>query len=165
MATMPSEPRSVGGRVDSAGRLVSADPELEQLQREAGSSIGKTLALPQVVAIAELARKLGILVARPAVVASANEDIELWVRATPEGDAILLTLENWTRRSPAAPRLTSLLGGAGEADASGERNEWSADEELRLISMSNDLADYLGVDLGEASGQPLTRVLRLEEDE
>jgi signal transduction histidine kinase len=165
MATMPSDPRPVGGRIDSAGRLVSADPELEQLQRDAGSSVGKMLALPQLVAIAELARKLGIPVSRPAVVASSEEDIDLWVRATPEGQDILLSLENWTSRPAAAARLTSLLGGATDAEAAAERKEWSADEELRLIAMSNDLAEYLAVDLGEAAGQALTRFVRLEEDE
>jgi len=157
--------RRITGRVDSAGRLVRADAELEQLQRQAGSSLGKTLALPQVVAIADLARKLGIPVARPAVVASAEEDIDIWVRATPEHDDVLLSIENWTARPAAAPRLAMLLGGASEGDAGADRNEWTADEELRLIAMSNNLAEYLGIDLGEAAGQPLTRILRLEEDD
>ena len=57
MASAPSEPRAVLGRVDKAGRLVAADPELEALQREAGSAIGQTLALPQVAAVSQLARK------------------------------------------------------------------------------------------------------------
>ena len=43
--------------------------------------------------------------------------------------------------------------------------EWAADEELRIIALSSDLADYLGIDVGEMAGQPLTRVVRLEEDE
>jgi hypothetical protein len=40
MASAPSEPRAVVGRIDKAGRLIAADPELEALQREAGSAIG-----------------------------------------------------------------------------------------------------------------------------
>jgi signal transduction histidine kinase len=48
---------------------------------EAGSSIGATLALPQIAAVARLSRKLGIPVSRPAIAASSNHDIELWVRA------------------------------------------------------------------------------------
>jgi signal transduction histidine kinase len=165
MASAPNEARRISGRIDGAGRLVRADPELEQLQRDAGSSIGKTLALPQIVAIAELARKLGIPVSRPAVVASPDEDIDLWVRATPEHDDVVLSLDNWTGHPAAPPRLAALLGGGNEADAGADRQEWTADEELRLIAMSNNLADYLGVDLAEAAGQPLTRVLRLQEDE
>jgi signal transduction histidine kinase len=165
MAMVSSEPPSVHGRIDASGRLMRADPQLAQLQRDAGSSLGRALALPQLVAIAELARKLGIEVSRPAVVAAADEDIDVSVRATPEGQEIVLSLENWAARPAAAPRLTNLLGGATDADAAGERNEWSADEELRLISMSNDLAEYLRVDLAEAAGQPLTRILRLDEDD
>jgi PAS domain-containing protein len=165
MASAPSEPRAVMGRIDKAGRLISADPELEALQREAGSAIGQTLALPQVAAIAQLAHKLGIAVSRPALAASLDQDIELWVRATPEGDEVALSLEGWTARAPAGPRLASLLGRGSEADSAASRNEWAADEELRLISLSADLADYLGVDLTEMSGQPLTRLLKLEEDE
>src|SRR5215470_8617625 len=165
MASVPSEPRPVLGRVDKAGRLVSADPALEELQREAGSDIGHALALPQIAAIAELARKLGIPVARPAVAASLERDIEIWVNATPEGDEVVLSLEGWTERSPAAPRLASLLGRGSDVDASASRREWAADEELRLISISAELAEELGVDATEAAGQPLTRLFRLEEDE
>lgn len=165
MASAPSDPRSVAGRVDQSGRLIAADPELEALQKEAGSNLGQTFALPQVAAVAQLARKLGIPVARPAVAASADHDLELWVRATPEGDEVTLAIEGWTIRPPAAPRLATLLGGADETESAQTRQEWAADEELRLISLSSELADYLGVEIAEAAGQPLTRIVRLDEDE
>jgi signal transduction histidine kinase len=108
---------------------------------------------------------LRISVSRPAVAASVDHDIDLWVRATPEGDEVALSLEGWTERAPAGPRLASLLGGGGESEAAQSRREWAADEELRLIMMSGDLAEYLGIDLAETAGQPLTRVFRLEDDE
>ncbi|MGZ2411467.1 signal transduction histidine kinase [Sphingomonas sp. F9_3S_D5_B_2] len=165
MASLPTE-QAVAGRLDGSGRLVSADPELERLQCDAGSGLGKTLALPQVAAIAQLARKLGIPVSRPAVVASNDEDIELVVRASPHGEDVLLSLENWTSRPAAGPRLASILGGAPpEATPAVEPNQWSVDDQLRLTSMSDRLAEYLGVDVAEATGKPLTRVLRLEEDD
>ena len=165
MASAPSEPRAIVGRVDRVGRLVSADPELEQLQTDAGSSLGKRLALPQVAAVADLARKLRIPVARPAIAAASDRDIELWVTATPEGDDIMLSLEGWTERAPSSPRLSSILGRGSEAPSAEPQQEWAADEELRLISLSAELADYLGVDINESAGQPLTRLLKLEEDE
>ena len=165
VASVPSEPRPVLGRIDRSGRLVSADPELEALQREAGSMVGEALALPQIAAVAELARKLRTPVSRPALAASTDHDIELWVRATPEGEEIALSLEGWTVRAPASPRLAAMLGGGAEAETGGARNEWAADEELRIISLSTDLAQLLGVDPDQAAGQALTRVLRLEEDE
>jgi hypothetical protein len=164
MASAPSEPRPIVGRIDKGGRLIAADPELESLQRQAGSSLGQRLALPQVAAVAELARKLGIPVTRQAVAASADHDIELWVQATPEGDEVVLSLQGWTERAPASPRLASLLGGPAE-DVPESHNEWAADEELRLISLSPELAEHLGVDVAEAAGQPLTRAMRLIENE
>jgi signal transduction histidine kinase len=165
VASAPSEPRAVLGRLDKAGRLIAADAELEALQREAGSALGRTLALPQVAAVAQLARKLGTAVARPALAASTEHDIELWVSAKPEGDEIALSLEGWTVRAPAGPRLASILGGNGERAAAASRNEWTTDEELRIISLSTDFAELLGVDVAEASGAALTRIVRLEEDE
>lgn len=164
MASAPSEPRAVHGKVDRLGRLVEADAELEALQREAGSSLGQRLALPQVASVARLARKLATPVSRPAIAASNEHDIDLWVKATPRGDDVLLALEGWTVRAPAAPRLTAILGGAGEADPGSVRLEWATDEELRLISLSADLAQALGVEPAEASGQPLTGIVRLEEE-
>ena len=164
MASAPSEPRVVVGRLDKAGRLIAADPELEALQREAGSSLGQTLALPQIAAVAKLARKLGSIVSRPAVAASADHDIDLWVNARPEGDEVALSLEGWTPRAASGPRLASILGG-GEASSATSQLEWATDEELRVISLSGEFAERLGVDVAEAAGQPLTRILRLEEDE
>lgn len=165
MASAPSEPRPVFGRLDRAGRLISADPELEALQREAGSTLGQPLALPQIAAVAQLARKLRTPVSRPALAASTDHDIELWVQATPEGDDVVLSLEGWTVRAPTGPRLAAILGGGTEADTGGARNEWAADEELRIISLSPDLAELLGVDPDDVAGQALTRVVRLDEDE
>lgn len=165
MASVPSEPRPVLGRLDRAGRLVSADAELEALQREAGAAIGQPLALPQIAAVAQLARKLRTTVSRPALAASTDHDVELWVQATPEGDEVALSLEGWTVRAPAGARLAAMLGGTADEETGGARNEWAADEELRLISLSPDLAELLGVKPDEAAGQPLTRVLRLDDDE
>lgn len=165
VASAPGEPRPVTGRVDRSGRLVAADSELEALQREAGAKVGQALALPQVAAVADLARKLRTAVSRPAIAAGSEQDIDLWVHATPEGEDVFLSLEGWTERPAAGPRLAAILGGGGDADSGAARNEWAADEELRLISISADLAELLGVGVAEAAGQSLTRLVRLEEDE
>ena len=61
--------------------------------------------------------------------------------------------------------LAAILGGGAEAETGGARNEWAADEELRIISLTPDLAEMLGVDPDSVAGQPLTRVVRLEEDD
>jgi len=132
---------------------------------EAGSSIGATLALPQIAAVARLSRKLGIPVSRPAIVASSNHDVEMWVRAVPEADEISLALEGWTARPAGSPRLAALLGGETGAETVSEVGEWAADADLRLTALSAPLAEKLGGDAGALIGLPLTRVFRLEEND
>lgn len=165
MASAPSDRGPVLGRMDGKGCLVSADPELAALQEEAGSRIGAELALPQVLAIARLALKLGVPISRPAVVAGAEQDIDLWVRASPDAGEVSLALERWTFRAPAAARLTGLVPSDREADIGGAPDEWATDEELRLVSISPSLAERSGLTAADAVGQPLTRFFKLEEDE
>ena len=165
MASAPSEPRPILGRVDRAGRLISADPELAALQVEAGSSIGGTFALPQIAGVARLARKLGIPVSRPAVAAGPDHDIDLWVRAVPQGDEVALALEGWSVRPASSSRLAQLLGGQDGSETAAEPSEWAADEDLRIVSVSSALAERLGGEGVQIVGQPLTKIFKLEEDE
>ena len=163
MASAAGNGDLVCGRVDSAGRLVEADTMLGRLQQEAGASVGERLMLPQLAAVARLVRKLGIAVARPAVVAGRDYDVELWVRGEPDGDDVLITIESWRRRPPQGPRLEQAARGEDLLPAT--RGEWATDTELRITELSADLAELLGVGVGEANGQPMTRLLRLLEGE
>lgn len=165
MASAPSDPGKVLGRIDRNGRLVAADPELAALQVEAGSKVGAELALPQVFAVAKLALKLGVPVSRPAVAAGADHDVEVWVRAIPQGEEVALSLERWTFRPPSAPRLAGLVAHEQEVDLGGVPDEWATDEELKIVSVSAGLAEKIGLPAAEAIGKPLTRLLKLEEDE
>ena len=165
MATAPSSQPPVRGRLDGQDRLISADPQLVALQTEAGSHIGSELALPQILAIARLARKLGVPIYRNALAASAEHDVELGVRAIPEGEEIALSLERWVYRPAAAPRLGALVPHEQQIDIGGAAEEWAANEDLALVSLSPGLAEKLGTTPEEAIGKPLTRFLRLEENE
>lgn len=152
------------GRVDRDCRLISADQPLEALQREAGSRIGAELALPQIAAIARLALKLGVPLSRPAVVAGADRDVELWVRAQPQGEEVELELERWVDRPAAPSRLTTIVSADRQGSASAER-QWTTDRELRVCSIGAALARQLGCQPADAQGQPLTLLFKLEEDE
>ena len=158
---------SVRGRIDQKGHLIEADPELDALQRDAGSSIGQQLALPQIAAIARLARDLGTAVARPALAASAEEDIDLWVSAQPfEDGAVELSLDDWRARPAAGPRLEQLVSTADTEASDGlTPMEWSADDELRIIALSGDFARLVGIEAEAAAGMPLTRLVQLEEND
>jgi signal transduction histidine kinase len=165
VATAPSDRGPVRGRLDGQDRLISADPELVALQTEAGSHVGSELALPQITSIARLARKLGVPIYRNAIAAGAEHDVELWVRATPEGGEVSLSLERWIYRPPAAPRLGTLVPHEQQIDLGGSPEEWAANEDLSIVSISAGLAEKLGTTVEEAIGKPLTRFLRLEENE
>ena len=165
MATAPSNQAPVRGRLDAQDRLISADPQLVALQTEAGSHIGSELALPQILAIARLARKLGVPIYRNAIAASTDHDVEMGVRALPEGDDIILSLERWVYRPAASPRLGALVPHEQQIDLGGAPEEWAANEDLALVAISAGLAEKLGTTPEEAIGKPLTRLLRLEENE
>ena len=164
MASAPDSQSPVFGRVDSVGRLVEADRMLAELQIGAGSEVGAKLALPQLAAVARLVRKLGISVSRPAVAGARDHDIEMWVRAEPEGDDVLLYIERWKKRAPAPSRL-EVAASDDELIGKAARNSWATDAELRFTSVSDELADVLGGPAADQVGQPLTRFLRLEEGE
>ena len=88
MASAPSDPGPVLGRVDKTGRLVAADPLLERLQVEAGSRVGASLALPQLAAVVRVAQRLRIPVSRRVLAAGQDQDVDMWVRAVPEDEEV-----------------------------------------------------------------------------
>jgi hypothetical protein len=135
MASAPSDPRPVLGRIDRNGRLIAADAELAALQSEAGSSLGSEIALPQIAAIARLARKLGVPVSRPAIAAGAEQDYELWVRAVPEGDEIALVIERWIPVPARRSRLSGLVPTDADLGVGAAAHEWITDEQLRVVSL------------------------------
>ena len=162
MASAPETSPPVVGRVDAAGRLVEAGPPLAALQIDAGSEIGGKLALPQLAAVVRLVRKLGISVSRQAIAGARDHDVEMWVRAEPDGEDVVLHIEKWKKRPPAPSRL-EVAASDDELIGRAARNGWQADAELRLTSVSAELAEWMGADSADAVGQPLTRFLRLEE--
>ena len=164
MASLPSDPKPILGRVDSNGRLIAADPELERLQTEAGSRIGATLALPQLAAVARVASRLQIPVSRRVLAAGREQDVDMWVRAVPEGDEVALTVERWTTRSAPGPRL-STIGTIEHERLDPEPLVWSVDEHLRVVTIAHRLAELAAPDGASFEGQPLTKIFRLEESE
>lgn len=166
MASAPSGMDPVTGRVDREGRLTEADPALLRLQEDAGSMLGAPLALPQLAAVVRSAMKLGVPLSRSVIAASADQDLDLWVRAEPDADGATLTIEGWKARPPAPPRLT-LVGsepdeGIGEG---GSSLTFTTDAELKIKAIDDALASRLGIDAEKAVGQPLTRFFLLIDDD
>lgn len=167
MATRSTEAVPVTGRVDREGRLVAADAALERLQVEAGSALGRALALPQIAALARAAASLGVPLSRALVAADSAHDLDLFVRAEPAGSGeTLLTIERWVARPAAGPRLALVVNARGEEAApdAAPPPGFATDAALRLTDLSPALAERLGIDPATALGQPLTSLFRLVEE-
>ena len=122
--------------------LFRSDPALLDLQRGAGGELGQLLAVPQLAAIARLAARLGIPVSRPALVSADECDIEMWVRAKPAHDGVMLAIADWQERPPRLPSSqdTPVIGSAsGEA-----RWLWRTDADLRVAAFEKVAMDGLG---------------------
>ena len=172
MASRSTESVPISGRVDRDGRLVAADAALERLQVEAGSALGRALALPQLAALARAAASLGLPLSRALIAADTHHDLHLFVRAEPilgEGESsgeVQLTIERWVARQKAPPRLALVQAVDDEERHTAERStfEFDIDAALNLIGMSPALAGLLGLDPGVALGRPLTSLFRLIEE-
>ncbi len=151
----------VSGRLDGEGRLIEADPPLAALHEHAGGRPGGALAVPQIATLARLARRLGIIVARPAIAADGERDIDLWVRAEPQGPDVALEISGWTVRAPApAPEEAP----EREADFERAAADWTfeTDEMLGLTHLSAGAAS-LGLAEGDLTGRRLTNLFRFRE--
>lgn len=146
-------PDVVKGHVDGAGLLVAADAPLLQLQEMAGGSLGTELAVPSLAGIVRLARTLGILISRSVICASGDHDLELMVRARPDGDEVALSIGGWTPRAARHPWLTEQDVPAVQPDDT-QGWTWVTDAALEIVEASGTAGAGL-------RGQKLTHVFRL----
>ncbi|MDB5720969.1 MAG: histidine kinase [Alphaproteobacteria bacterium] len=156
---------AVRGRVDGDGRLVEAETRLLALQRSAGGDLGEALAVPQIAALARLARRLGITISRAAVAADGECDLDLWVRAVPAKDGVELSVSGWTERPARGP--VPAPDGERQADFLRAAADWvwESDSGLRFTSISPAAAAIAQRSPAELIGSQLTRLFRLIEEE
>ncbi|MDP1026114.1 HAMP domain-containing sensor histidine kinase [Sphingomonas sp. KR1UV-12] len=153
---------TTGGAVAHAvigvdGALLSADPAIAMLNSRAGGVLGSRLAIPQLAAAAWLARRLGIVVCRRVTVADDDSDVELWVRAQPEGERIRIAASGWIERPAWRPTCDPLplLNDGGLS--------WETDATLRLTFVSPGTARLQGFDPLTLLGRPLTILFGFDE--
>jgi signal transduction histidine kinase len=120
------------------------------------------LAIPQLAAIVRIAQRLGIPVSRRVLAAGREQDVDMWVRAVPEGGETALSIERWSARPASPPRLAAIAP-VGDDKLNAEPLTWAVDEHLRFLEVAAPLAELLALDAAEAVGQPLTRLFRLEQ--
>ncbi|WP_425229830.1 sensor histidine kinase [Sphingomonas sp.] len=144
--------------IDAEGKLLSADPAIASLNARAGGAAAMPLAVPQLATAARLAWRLGVVVSRGITVADEDADIELWVRAQPEGNSVRLAVSGWREVQPWRPKShepVALIGAGADW-------RWETDAALRLTFVSLDAAAGAGLDAIALLGQPLTALFALE---
>lgn len=87
--------RPICGEIDNDGRLLRADEALRKLNRRAGGEEGGIIAIPPLLALAQLTLKLRMRLSRAVRVADDTENLELWVEVEPEGDIAYLSIVSW----------------------------------------------------------------------
>ena len=155
----------VRGTVDGDGRLVAAEPRLMALHRSAGGEEGGPLAVPQIAALARLARRLGIVISRAAVAAEGDSDLDLWVRAEPTDAGVELAVTGWTARPARAPAPAGETERQADFLRAGADWMWETDAALRLTTVSPAAAAASGRTPAQLAGQRLVTLFRLIEGE
>lgn len=156
---------AVRGVLDADGRLVEADPRLAALHAGAGGRAGGMLAVPQVAALARLARRLGITISRAAIAADEEQDLELWVRAEPRGERTFLTLTGWTPLPSRARAGASDQGRSEDIARAAAEWTWQTDDALRLTDIAGECAAAVARSHADLLGKPLTSLFRFREHE
>jgi signal transduction histidine kinase len=153
------------GRVDAEGRLLSADARLVALNARAGGAIGAPIAVPSLAMLAQLSISLKIPVSRVVLAADGGHDIELVVQARPEGNQVALAVGGWNVRAPRSSWLVADQQSANADVTSVAEWSWATDATLRVaeaVFAADDVSALRGSDV---VGQPLTRLVRLIEDD
>ena len=81
--------------VSNSGVLLSADPPVWRLHNLAGGGDDNTIAIPGLAALAASALRTRMKIERPVRAADEENDIELWVMATPQVDRVDLLITGW----------------------------------------------------------------------
>ncbi|HSW26902.1 MAG TPA: PAS domain-containing protein, partial [Burkholderiaceae bacterium] len=161
--TGPIPNRPVHGRVDRDGRLMEADPALAALHFRAGGVQGGVLAIPQIASLVRLVRRLRIVVSRGVIAADGDSDLDLWVRARPDGEGVALAITGWTERPAGIPYPASSAERSHDFQRSMADWVWATDDGLRLTALSPVAAAAIGKSAKALLGEPLTRIFSMVE--
>ncbi|MGD9810587.1 MAG: sensor histidine kinase [Sphingobium sp.] len=138
MMVVESSAGVVVARLDMADRIRHADEEILRLQRAAGGEADGRIAVPQIAAVARLARRLKILIARPLLIGGQDHDIRLWVRARPVDDGVEMRFSEWQLSSHRSGQEHDALR-AAEIALAPDGADWRTDADMRFIQLGADL--------------------------
>ena len=155
---------AVRGQFDREGRLVGADGRLLALNARAGGQLGAPLAMPQLATVIRLARTLSVPIARSVLMADGDRDWRASASIKVAGDGLELTLSEWAEQAPRPswliPKSAAALAGLPAADWT-----WATDAMFALTHVELTPEERSEFRLDELLGRPLTKLVRLIEDD
>ena len=147
--------------LDAAGRLVSADVRLLELNARAGGEIGAPLAHAPLAALVRLASRLQILISREVTIPDLDGDLLLWARIDPSDGGFEVSITGWEERPVWMPAAAD----APEFVVADAEWIWETDAALRFTFLPAPIASRLRMDVGRLLGQPITQLFALDGDE
>ena len=153
----------IHGRVDRDGRLAEADPALAALHLRAGGVEGGVVAIPQIASLVRLVRRLRIVVSRGVIAADGDSDLDLWVRARPDGEGVAIAITGWTERPAGTPYPASVAERSHDFRRAMADWAWETDDGLRMTELSPLAAAAIGKSARALMGEPLTRIFSMVE--
>jgi nitrogen-specific signal transduction histidine kinase len=132
------------------GRLIRADDAILRLHRLAGGIEGGILSIPALAAMAALTHRIKMRLARAVLVAENDDDIELWVESSLNGDSVRLSISGWRR----VDQSSTIKNSSAQSAAILSECTLLFDADARLISASgkgveNLTANHFGRDIEE----------------
>jgi len=137
--TVETKERVFAASIDAAGHIRSADEPILRLQHAAGGDPHGPLAVPPIASVARLARRLGVLIARPLLIGGTDHDVRIWLRAAPTADGVDLQISEWLE-TPHSDRGHDALR-AAEIALADAGTEWRTDAQMCFVGAGPD-ADF-----------------------
>lgn len=155
------------GQTDARDRLLRADEALADLQERCGGTIPGTLAIPELLALVQQARRMGLRLARAFCAFDGETEVSAFARIHPlgetDGGGCEVLIENWQRSplvTPSSREFAERLDGIDRATAE-VSGRLDARQRVQVLSVSSADAQGLQQAATAAPGQVWTDLVEL----
>ncbi len=137
------------GLIDAQGRLMSADAPLAELQERCGGDLPGTLAIPELLALVQQARAMGLKIARSFSAFDGDAEISGFARIHPlgpeDGGGCEVLIENWQRSNVMPPGAREFAARLDAIDRATAEVSARLDARQRIVVLSARAPDALGL--------------------
>ena len=164
----PTESGPVTGRVDRDGRLIAADPALSGCRSRPARRSARRWPCRSSPRWRALGAKLGVPLSRAVIAADSDHDLDLWVRAEPDGEGVDADHRRLGSAAGRRPRLALVEPATDDERRRGRRGDaWirhrrRAQPDRAVAGAGRSCSASMPA---KRVGQPLTRLFRLVEED